>query len=123
MKTDVDDRIHIEQLEIFTRVGVSENERANPQRLVANITIWPSRDFRDLADEVERTADYVAVCEEAKTIGAEQPTRLIETLADRIASNMLQKFPVRMITVELRKFALKDAAYTSVTLTRCASLD
>lgn len=123
MKTDVDDRIHIEQLEIFTRVGVSENERAKPQRLVANITIWPSRDFRDLDDEVERTADYAAVCEAAKTIGAEQPTRLIETLADRIASNLLQKFPVRMITVELRKFALKDAAYTSVTVTRCASLD
>jgi dihydroneopterin aldolase len=123
MKSGDEDRIHIEQLEISARVGVSESERANPQRLVLNITIWPSQDFRDLKDNIERAVDYAAICEEAKAICAAQPTRLIETLAERVASQSLQKFAIRKITVELRKFVLKDAAYAAVTVTRCASLD
>ena len=36
------DHIHIEQLEVFARIGVPDEERASPQRLVFNITFWPA---------------------------------------------------------------------------------
>ena len=117
------DRIHIEQLEIFARVGVTENERANPQRLAANITIWPRLQTDDLQDDVTKTVDYSKVCQETKKFVQERSDKLIETLADGVATHLLKKFAILRITVELRKFVLADAAYASVTLTRTATVN
>jgi len=62
------DRIHIEQLEVSTRIGVPEEERANPQRLTVNISFWPHQQVRDLADKIDQTVNYSAVAEETKTL-------------------------------------------------------
>jgi hypothetical protein len=43
-----------------------------------------------------------------------------ETLAERLASHLLKSFPIQKVTIELRKFALQDAKYVSVTVTRTA---
>jgi len=112
------DQIHIEQLEIFARVGVPESEREKPQRLTVSITLWPARDLRDLNDEISRTINYSTVCEETKKFAREQSARLIETLADGLAAHLLKFFIVRKISVELRKFVLPDAEYASVSVTR-----
>src|SRR6266436_6616231 len=109
------DQIHIEQLEIFTRVGVPEKERATPQRLTVSITLWPKQDMRDLADQINRTVNYSAVAEEAKNFARDQSVNLIETLADRLAMHLLGSFAIQKIEIELRKFALPDAKYASVT--------
>jgi|SRR6266705_407254 len=115
------DQIHIEQLEIFARVGVPESEREKPQRLTVNITLWPARALRDLNDEIGRTINYSTVCEETKKFARDQSARLIETLADGIAAHLLKFFLVRKISIELRKFVLPDAQYASVTVTRVAA--
>jgi dihydroneopterin aldolase len=112
--------IHIEQLEIFARVGVPEVERSKPQRLTVSITLSPARDLRDLNDEIGHTINYSAVAEEAKKFARDHSVKLIETLADGIATHLLKVFPIRTITVELRKFVLSDAQYVSVTVARCA---
>jgi dihydroneopterin aldolase len=116
------DRIHIEQLEIFTRVGVPENERANPQRLTVSISFWPYFEKRDIADKIDNTVNYSIVAEETKNFVRDQSTNLIETLADRLATHLLKTFRIQKITVELRKFSLKDAKHVSVTVTRIASV-
>src|SRR5713226_3835874 len=91
------DQVHIEQLEIFARVGVPEKERAATQRLTASITLWPASDTRELNDEVGRTINYSAVCDETKKFAGEQSYKLIETLADRLAAHLLKSFPIRKI--------------------------
>ena len=116
------DQIHIEQLEISTRIGVPEKERATPQRLTVSISFWPYRQTRDLADKIEETVNYLAVAEEAKSFVRDQSVNLIETLADRIATHLLKTFPIQKVAVELRKFALEDAKYVSATVTRAASV-
>jgi FolB domain-containing protein len=116
------DEIHIEQLDVFTRIGVPEEERANPQRLTVNISFWPSQQTSDLADHVERTVNYSAVAEETKNFVRDQSVSLIETLAERLASHLLNSFLIQKVTIELRKFALQDAKYVSVTVTRGASV-
>ena len=40
------DAILIEDLELSVRIGVPDEERAQPQRLTASIKIWPVRRFR-----------------------------------------------------------------------------
>jgi FolB domain-containing protein len=123
MQAGSGDHIHIEQLEISARVGVPATERENPQRLTVNLTLWPARGLFDLKDDIRRTVDYAAVCEETKKIAREQASRLVETLADRVAVHLLRVFTVRKITVEVRKFVLPDAAYVSVTVTRGVRAD
>jgi dihydroneopterin aldolase len=117
------DPIHVEQLEIFARVGVPEKERATPQRLTVSITLWPRQDTRDLEDQIGRTVNYSAVAEAARNFARDQSVNLIETLADGIAMHLLGSFAVQKIEIELRKFALPDAKYASVTVTRTASVN
>jgi dihydroneopterin aldolase len=116
------DEIHIEQLEASSRIGVPEEERANPQRLTVSISFWSYQQTSDLADHIERTVNYSAVAEETKNFVRDQSVNLIETLAERLASHLLKSFPIRKVTIELRKFALQDAKYVSVTVTRTASV-
>jgi dihydroneopterin aldolase len=114
------DEIHIEQLDVFARIGVPEEERANPQRLTVSISLWPYQQTGDLADHIERAVNYSTVAEETKNFVRDQSISLIETLADRLASHLLKSFPIQKVTIELRKFALPDAKYVSITLTRSA---
>ena len=116
------DEIHIEQLDVFTRIGVPEEERAKPQRLTVSISLWPYQQTSDLADHIERTVNYSAVAEATKNFVRDQSVSLIETLAERLASHLLKSFPIRKVTIELRKFALQDAKYVSVTITRTAGV-
>ena len=116
------DQIHIEQLEISARIGVPEEERAAPQRLVVSISFWPYHALDDLADKIENAINYSSVVEETKNFVRDQSVNLIETLADRLAMHLLKNFPIQKITIELRKFPFEDAKYVSVTLTRTASV-
>ncbi len=114
------DEVHIEQLEVFTVIGVLEHERKGLQRLTVSISFWPYEQAQDLADNIEKAVNYSAVAEEAKRFAREQAVGLIETLADRLASHLLKSFPIQKVTIELRKFALQDAKYVSATVTRTA---
>src|ERR1700694_2642577 len=116
--TEHGDYIQIDQLEVFAHIGVPDNERASPQRLTFSITLWPACNAPELGDEIERTVNYAAVCTETKKFVHNRSDRLIETLADALASHLLDVFEIRRITIELRKFILPDVDFVSVTLTR-----
>lgn len=116
------DRIHIEGLEVLTHIGVPAQERATPQPVMVSISLWPFHEARDITDKIENTVNYSVVAEETKNFICDQSVNLIETLADRLAMHLLKKFPIQKITVEIRKFPLKDARYVSVTVTRTASV-
>ena|ERR1700746_1210337 len=116
------DEIRIEQIEIFSVIGVLEHERKGLQRLTVTISFWPYQQTRDLADKIDNAVNYSAVAEEIKRFAREQTVNLIETLADRLAAHLLKTFPIQKVTVEVRKFALQDAKYVSATVTRSASV-
>jgi 7,8-dihydroneopterin aldolase/epimerase/oxygenase len=116
------DEIRIEQLEISARIGVPEEERVTPQRLTINISFWPYQQTRDLADNIHNAVNYSVVADETKSFVRDQSVNLIETLADQVAAHLLKTFPIQKVTVEVRKFALPDAKYVSVTVTRSASI-
>jgi len=123
MQSDTHDCINIEQLEVFARVGVTENERGFPQRLTLTISVWPDKSFDNLEDDIGQTANYSAICGAARDFTRDHPTKLVETLAAQLASHLLQIFPIRKVCVELRKFVLPDAKHVSVILTRNASIN
>ena len=112
------DRIHIEQLEIYANVGVPDAERATKQRLLVNLTLTPCNEFRQLHDALEQTVDYAAVCETVKEFVGDRSFKLIETLADQLASLISERFAVARVDVEVRKFILPDTAYVAVRTSR-----
>jgi FolB domain-containing protein len=119
--TSVTDQIHIEELEVFARVGVTENERANPQRLTLSLTVWPSAGFQNLQDDITSTVNYSAIAVTACDFLRANPAKLIETSATQLAAHLLRAFPIQKVQLELRKFVLPDAKHVSVAVTRSAS--
>jgi len=112
------DVIRIEQLEVLAHIGVPDEERASAQKLTFNLALFPVRPFSDLKDEVGRAVNYAAVCEEVKKFVGQRRDKLIETLAEALASHLLAAFEIRRITVELRKYVLPQVEFVSVTVTR-----
>ena len=112
------DAIHIEQLEITARVGVPDAERAEPQRLVVSLTLWPVDDFKHLGDELARTVNYAAVARTVREFVSERRDKLIETLANETALHLLRSFPIRALRVELRKFVIPASDHVAVIITR-----
>lgn len=110
------DRIHIEQLEIFAQVGVSDSERAEAQRLSLNVTLWP--EITEPRDEISDTVNYSEVAESVKQFIHQQNHKLIETLAEQIAAYLLTHFRVRKVELEVRKFVLPGSSHVSVTAVR-----
>jgi FolB domain-containing protein len=112
------DAIHIEQLEITARVGVPDQERAEPQRLVVCLTLWPVNDFAHLGDDLARTVNYASVARSIREFAGTRHDKLIETLANEIALHLLGAFPIRALRVELRKFVIPASDYVAVIITR-----
>ena len=114
----MEDRIHIEQLEVQAHIGVPDDERASGQRLTFNLTLWPLRPLRDLGDDIQRAVNYADVCVETKKFAESRRDKLIETMADALALHLLEAFELRRVTVELRKYILPEVEFVSVTMTR-----
>ena len=115
---DAGDAIHIAELELAARIGVTDEERAEPQRLTVSMTLWPMQNFRELEDNLERTIDYAAVCRAIENLASQRADQLIETLANEIAAHLLANFPIRKIEVELRKFILPQVNFVAVRVLR-----
>lgn len=110
--------IEIRGLELKARVGVPDGERADPQRLLLDLRFAATDQPPDLGDEIGRTVDYHAVALRVAAIVEERPRKLIETLADDIASLLLPEFALRWIEVTVRKFILPNAEWVAASLRR-----
>ena len=82
--------------------------------------MYPRRPLVDLGDDIRNTIDYSEVCTETREFVRNRTDKLIETLADRLAEHLLQRFAMQRITIEIRKFVVPDAKFVAVTLTRIA---
>ena len=114
----MNDLITIRDLEVFFCVGVPDEERAKPQRLL--ITIEMEHDFSACAsdDDLSDTIDYFAVSQRVMQFGDGAHWKLIETLALDLAAMVLEDFQPRRVTVEVKKFIIPQAQYVSVRVTR-----
>jgi len=115
------DQITIKDLEVFYCVGVPDEERAQPQRLLLSIEM--QLDFKNAAaaDELVETIDYFAVSQRLLHFGEGVHWKLIETLAVDLAQTILDDYGPRSVTVEVKKFVIPKAAYVSTRITRVRS--
>jgi 7,8-dihydroneopterin aldolase/epimerase/oxygenase len=112
------DTIRIEQLELLANIGVTSEERAQPQRLVLNITVYPAVPFDDLTDDIDRAVNYVDICRNSRDFVGSQQWNLIETLVAKLSSNLMAIFPLNAVEVEARKFVLPHTTFVAATARR-----
>lgn len=112
------DTIRIVDLEVSCHVGVPDSERATAQRLLVSLDL--EHDFRAAAaaDDLTRTIDYYAVSRRVLAFGEGRSWRLIEKLADDIATAVLAEFRPTRIRVEVKKFIIPEARHVSVEVVR-----
>ncbi len=112
------DTITLSDLEVQFRVGVPDQERARPQRLL--LTVEMDQDLSEAAqtDDLSRTIDYYRVSRRLLELGRDRQWKLIETLADDIAQLILKEFKPRVVRVEVKKFILPEARHVSVKIER-----
>lgn len=111
------DAIRIHGLEVRTCIGVGDDERSRPQRLVLDVVL--ETDFRGAQDDIDRATDYATVAAWLTAECARREVRLLETLAEDLVAGLLQGFPrVEAVVLEIRKFVLPDTECVSVRIGR-----
>ena len=112
------DVICIRDLEVFYRVGVPDEERVQPQRLLVTIEIQMDISGAVQSDNLSKTIDYFAVTQRLLEFGEGREWKLIETLASEIAACVRGEFGATGATVEVKKFVIPEALWVSVRVTR-----
>lgn len=110
--------VSVVDLEVHYRIGVPDEERANPQRLL--ITIDMDTDFTAAAetDSITDTIDYFEVAQDLLKFGEGRSWKLLERLTTEIAEYILEKYGPRLLTVSIKKFPIRQARYVCASVTR-----
>lgn len=112
------DEIEIRRLQVGTRIGVPDTERAVPQEIYLSVWMRPLQDFNGISDNIVNTIDYHEVSIRLAELAASRPRHLIETIATDIADMLLRHYPLSSVDVKVEKKILPDADFVAVKITR-----
>lgn len=96
-----EDHILLEGMTFFGRHGTLPAERELGQRFVVDIEMRVDLRPAGLSDDLGQTVDYGAVHDLVKKIAEGEPLNLIEAVAERVATAILQDHP-RVETIRVR---------------------
>ncbi|MGH3822041.1 MAG: dihydroneopterin aldolase [Pseudonocardiaceae bacterium] len=97
------DRITLTGLRVHGRHGVHQHERMNGQEFVVDATVWLDLGPAASTDELSATLDYGTLADRAARIVAGDPCNLIETVAARIATDVLTDQRVHAVEITVHK--------------------
>jgi len=109
------DRIRITDLELWTRIGVPEDERMQEQRLLVSVCL--QTDLRAAAKADAPDIDYADLAAKIKVL-AKTERKTVERLAEDIAALCLQGKNAESVEVTVTKFPPLGAKEVAVTIVR-----
>jgi FolB domain-containing protein len=113
--------LRIAELEVFYRVGVPEEERANPQRLLVTVEMEVNAPHAAASDDLVDTIDYFSVSQDLMKYGEGRSWKLLEKLSAELSEMILAKYRPASVRVEIRKFIIPEARHVSVSCSRSRS--
>jgi FolB domain-containing protein len=111
-------KITIVDLEVSYSIGVTEEERARPQRLLMTLDLTFDFSSASVSDRIEKTINYHEVAQDMLKYGESRSWKLLERLVANVADHIMARYKPQAVTVGIKKFALPQARYVSVNLTR-----
>ena len=114
-------KIAIVDLEVHYCVGVTDQERAQPQKLLLTVEMHLDFTGAALTDRVEKTVNYQKVVDDLLHFGQGRSWRLLEKLVSNMADRILTEYEPDNVLVEVKKFVIPQARYVSASLSRARS--
>jgi dihydroneopterin aldolase len=99
----VTDRITLTGLRVRGRHGVFDHERRDGQDFLLDATVWLDLGPAAATDDLGDTMHYGELAEMAAAIIAGPPYNLIETVAGRIADEVIADARVRAVEITIHK--------------------
>ena len=98
------DEIRIENLKVFANHGVYKEEQENGQDFFINAVLYTDTRKAGKTDDLEASTNYGEVCHFINRFVSENIYKLIETVAENLAREILLRFPlVKALDLEVRK--------------------
>lgn len=98
------DKLHIDDLTFYGYHGALPEENVLGQKYILSLTFELDTRKAARADDLKQTIDYRQTIDIVREVVTGPPHKLIETLADLIASRLLLQLPlIRAVTVRLTK--------------------
>ncbi|HOV80307.1 MAG TPA: dihydroneopterin aldolase [Bacillota bacterium] len=97
------DKIVLEGMEFYGYHGTRPEERALGQRFVVDVELYLDLQPAGEKDDLDSTVDYSSVFELVGSIVCGRPMRLIESVAEAVAAEILKRFPVAETLVRVKK--------------------
>jgi dihydroneopterin aldolase len=110
------ERIILEDIRARALIGVSEKERSRRQHLWVSVEMEPVTGHAGRGDRLENTIDYSLVRRDIKEILEGGEFHLIETAAEKIALHLKSSYPVKSLTVFVKKRPYRDTRYCAYRL-------
>lgn len=111
--------VFIEGLKINTVIGVYDWERVIRQLLVVDVKIYHDMSLAFQSDDVKDAINYKTVCEEIEQICHQQKAQLLESLADKILTELFNRYDCTKIELTIKKpNAIKQADSVGVMVVR-----
>lgn len=115
------DEVSISQLELEMSIGAYEWEKHVQQTIFVDLTLFCDTRSAGISDELNDAVDYAKVSELVLTISQERHYVLIESLAETIASRVIEAGFVQKVRVAITKpGAVSAARDVGVTIERSA---
>jgi dihydroneopterin aldolase len=115
------DKILISRIDCVVNIGVTAEERTMKQRLSIDVEFTIDNRKAAESDSLRDTVDYSRVAKVVADVCGEREFRLIETVAEQIAGQILSGFPITEVRVLVRKIAPvvePPVSHVSVEITR-----
>lgn len=112
------DKLIIRDLVAEGRVGVYEWEQQAPQQVWIDVELAIDAAKAAASDDMKDAVDYSRLVSRLKQHVAARPVKLLETLAEELASLILKEFAVPRVMLRIKKRALPGIDYAAVEVTR-----
>lgn len=97
------DKLVIRRLQLYAAIGVSAAEREVGQRLVVNVEVGYDLSRAGQSDHISDTISYAALARAIHDIGTRVECRLLESMAEQMCREILDRFPVADVRLQLLK--------------------
>lgn len=98
------DRIRIDGIVCQTRLGVTEEERSRPQRIILDVVLDLDLEEAVQSDDISRTCDYHRLVDSLQKAVEQSSFSLVEALAGDLCRQILSDERVFSTRVRVRKF-------------------